>query len=98
MQRSLLCPLLLNPLSKAWPLTLTEYLDYNQAWTFPLKIRISPGNAAELSTDKIEKCLAPMPGTEPWTPKLQVQCANCAAAQSKIIQLGILADDMSSKL
>ena len=70
----------------------------DQAWTFPLKIRISPGNAAELCTDMIEKCLAPMPGIEPWTPKLQDQCANHAATLLDIIWLGTLADHMSTKL
>ena len=48
-------------------------------------------NVAKLSTDKIEKCLAPQPGLEPRTtrfplcdPKLQSQCANHAATEPKI--------------
>ena len=60
------------------------------SWTFPSKYRIWPGNVAELSTDKIEKCLAPQPGLEPRTtssplcvPKLQIQCAIHSAIEAK---------------
>ena len=49
-------------------------------------------NVAKLSTDKIEKCLAPQPGLEPRTtrfplcdPKLQSQCASHAATEPKMI-------------
>ena len=45
-----------------------------QSGNFPLIFRILPGNMAELSTDKKEKCLAPMSGIEPWIKKLQIQC------------------------
>ena len=48
-------------------------------------------NVAKLSTDKIEKCLAPQPGLEPRTtrfplcaPKLQIQCATHAATEPMI--------------
>ena len=64
------------------------------SWTFPSKYRIWPGNVAELSTDKTEKCSPPKPGLETWIQKSLIQCA----IHSAIGPMIFLVDVMSTKL